>query len=138
MLPILTALVITSEPARSWRPTRPRPPQPVRARGDFVVSREMMAALEARDAMYGYDVDHYDLDLAVDFTNQTVSGTGTMSVTITEPDLSVRPRRPQQHVDRDRGHREWVTRLLRRAARADHRSRRTDAGRGWVPSSRSP
>ncbi len=42
----------------------------------------------ARGASYGYDVTHYDLDLAVDFGVPEIIATGTMTVTITEADLT--------------------------------------------------
>jgi len=40
-----------------------------------------------RDAVYGYDVDHVHLALAVDFNASNVDGWGTLTVTITEPGL---------------------------------------------------
>lgn len=39
---------------------------------------------QARGGTYGYDVDHVDLVLAVDFGDQTITATSTLTVTMTE------------------------------------------------------
>jgi len=44
-----------------------------------------------RDAAYGYDVDHIDLEMFVDFTADTINAVGTLTVTITEPGLTEIP-----------------------------------------------
>jgi aminopeptidase N len=41
-----------------------------------------------RDTLYGYDVGHVDLDLSVNFTPQTIVALSTLTLTITEPNLT--------------------------------------------------
>ncbi len=44
-----------------------------------------------RDLIYGYDVDHIDLELAVDMSASTIDGAGTLTVTITEEGVTALP-----------------------------------------------